>query len=228
MINIITSFFQSRIQHPNIELRNREIAFSLHQNLTLGLVEKVHLFVDDDQSLDVLNSLFSGFINDGRLVVIGGGARNRQPTYKDMFDYAIHNLDGKLCMVTNSDIFIEKTEERILQLLFDGIYDVYALTRHEVDGSRGLIDDYHGSHDSFIFVSSNRLVSGEMAFNQNVWGSEAKLLSILYTQGMKIKNPCKQIKIVHVHSSGVRNPDRVWIAHHTHDNPSVHHPPVVL
>jgi hypothetical protein len=91
-----------------------------------------------------------------------------------------------------------------------------------------LINDYHGSHDSFIFQSPLAVPTETFDFSQNVWGSENKLLSIIYNNGICIQNPCKKIQIVHLHKSGIRESDRIWISCHTAENKAVHHPPVFL
>lgn len=223
MIHLITSFFQSKLQHPNIGHRNREIVTCVRENLSRGFFEKLHLFVDDEASLEVLKANFG---DTEKIVIIGDVSYNKQPTYKDMFDYAQNNLNGKLCMITNSDIYLHGCPQYVLDKLSNNT--VYALTRHENNGTKPLIDDYHGSHDSFIFQSPLNVSTDEMNFYQNIWGSEARLLSILYRQNLTIKNPCIQLKIIHVHDSDVRNPNREWIGWHTPDNPEVNHPPVML
>jgi hypothetical protein len=146
--------------------------------------------------------------------------------YYDFFNYAINELNGKICMVSNSDIYIHECDINLISILNNN--EVYALTRYEYDLSCPLINDYHGSHDSFIFRSPLNITLENFKFPQNVWGSENKLLALLYNQGITIKNPCKQIKVVHLHQSNIREPDRQWISCHTPDNPAVNHPPIYI
>jgi hypothetical protein len=221
-INIITSFFVSKLSKPNIEARNNELVEALRKNVESPYVETIHLFVDDSNSLDKLNSLFTSHLECGKIVIASSG--NGMALYYDFFNYALNTLKGKICMVTNSDIYIHECDMNLIYALKEN--SVYALTRHEYDMSCPLINDYHGSHDSFIFRSPLSISIDELKFPQNVWGSEAKLLSILYNQNIIIKNPCRQIKIVHLHQSNIREDNRPWIAYHTPDNPAVNHPPI--
>lgn len=223
-INIITSFFVSKLTHSNIAQRNNELVESLRKNVESPYIESVHLFIDDENSYNSLESIFKQYIDNGKIVIASRG--NGMAIYYDFFNYAINMLKDKICMVTNSDIYIHECDMRLLDILKEN--SVYALTRHEYDMSCPLINDYHGSHDSFIFRSPLNISIEEFRFPQNVWGSEAKLLALLYNQGISIKNPCRQIKIVHLHSSNIRESNRPWVAYHTPDNPAVNHPPVYI
>jgi hypothetical protein len=225
MINIITSFFISKLVNPRIEFRNQELVNALLKNVSSPFVETVHLFVDDEISMRKLTALFADSINSKKINIISVG---KQPLYYDLFAYAL-NLKDKICMVTNSDIYIDSCETALIDRLNNEPTLLYALTRHEYDMSCPLINSYQGSHDSFIFKSPLNNISIEtLKFPQNVWGSENKLISELYKQQIVIKNPCKQIKIVHLHQSAIREQNRITISHHTYDNPSVHFPPVHL
>jgi hypothetical protein len=227
MINVITSFFLSKIEDININYRNQELIDSLTQNVKSPFIEKVHLFIDDIESYNKLNSIFQNELENEKIKIIEIG---KKPLYSDLFQYAIEQLQGKICMVTNSDIYINECDRIVLDLLHLKNQNLlFALTRHEYDMSCPLINDYHGSHDSFIFKSplDNSFIQ-HIEFAQNNWGSEAKLLQELYKTNIKIVNPCKQIKIVHLHKSDIREQNRVWIAYHTPDNPGCHFPPIII
>ncbi len=223
-INLVTSFFVSKLTNTNIEVRNNELVQALKKNIESPYIDKIHLFVDDENSYEKLVVNFGMYIDNEKIVI---AKKNKgMALYYDFFDYAINELNGKLCMITNSDIYIHECDMNLLSILKDN--SVYALTRHEYDFSCPLINDYHGSHDSFIFKSPLNISIDSFKFPQNVWGSEAKLLDLLYYQGISIKNPCKQIKIIHLHQSNIREPDRPWVAYHTPDNPAVNHPPTYI
>lgn len=221
-INIITSFFISKLTNPEIEERNSELVESLKRNVTSPYIDSIHLFVDDTQSYYKLFSMFKEQIENGKIVIASCG--NGMAIYYDFFKYAMTALSGKICMITNSDIYIHNCDMNLINNLKDNM--MYALTRHEYDLSCPLINDYHGSHDSFIFRSPLNISIDNLKFPQNVWGSENKLLEILYNQSITIKNPCKQIIIVHLHKSNIRENNRQWISCHTPNNIAVHHPPI--
>lgn len=221
-LHLITSFFISKLSDSNIELRNNELVEALKRNIESPYIETIHLFIDDINSYNKLSSIFQEYIDNGKIIIVSAG--NGMAIYYDFFNYGINKLAGKICMVSNSDIYIHTCDMNLLSILKEN--SVYALTRHEYDLSCPLINEYHGSHDSFIFRAPLNISIDNFKFPQNVWGSEAKLLDLLYNQGITIQNPCRQIKIVHLHQSNIREHDRPWVAYHTPDNPAVNHPPI--
>jgi hypothetical protein len=213
------------LKDEKVKDRNDELVESLKKNTESLYVEKVHLFLDNEDCFKKLQQEFHNELEIGKIVVI---EKNKKPLYSDLFEYANTMLKNKLCMVTNSDIYLHSVDEQILKYLQTNI--LYALTRHEYDMTSPLINRYQGSHDSFIFtsplLSENFLES--IRFTQHNWGSEAKLLQELYKNGVRILNPCKQIIIVHLHKSGLREENREWISKHSYDDPGSHHPPVTI
>jgi hypothetical protein len=206
MINIITSFY---ISHFNSNLnteRNNELQECLNKNLKNDLIEKIHLYIDDNESLEYILSL-----NNDKINIISVGYK---PLYSDLFSYALTNLQNKICMITNSDIFILECDKSILNYLDDS-NTVFALTRYEYDLSSPLIDNYQGSHDCFIFKSLVNFINNleNIKHVQHVWGSENVVLYELAKSNIKIYNPCYQIKIIHLHKSDLREGNRPRINH---------------
>ena len=233
MINIITSFFICRITNSCIGTlpdRNNELVQAFKNNVYSPYIEAIHLFVDDEEALERLQEIMETFDEEHKqkVEIICNG---KQALYYDYFRYADNDLQGKICMITNADIYIHSLEEKLIRYLQKTDNAVYALTRHEHDLTHDLIDNYCGSHDSFIFKSPltpNDYID-KLHFIQNVWGSEAKTLTELYERNIKIYNPCRQIVIVHLHQSGVRDYEtRQSIAGHRIDDPATHHPPEIL
>ncbi len=202
MINIITSFYISNLNGNNIE-RNNELREALNKNIQNNFVEKIHLFVDDEEAKEYILSLNSEKIN-----IIRIGAK---PTYSELFDYAEVNLKDKICMVTNSDIYLYEFDMKLINKL-DDCNTIFCLTRYEYDLSCPLIKKYTGSHDSFIFKSPlTRTFIDKINHYQHNWGSENVLMYELKNAGIKIHNPCHQIKIVHLHASDLREDNRIRI-----------------
>jgi hypothetical protein len=112
----------------------------------------------------------------------------------------------------------------------------YSISRKEGNGDTRQIDNYYGSHDAFVFYSNNISIHiiNNLQFPQNNWGSEGRVMGELIAQGIKVYNPCKQITIVHLHSSEVREENRPWIGNHTYGNTvefinsASYCPPVIL
>jgi hypothetical protein len=203
MINIITSFYISVIPGwNNNEERQNELKECLNINLKNENIEKIHLFLDDENALNYINKL-----NNNKINIVSIGIK---PTYKDYFKYSLENLSGKICMITNSDIYLHTLDLNLMEKLND-CNTVFSLTRYEYDMSAISINNYCGSHDCFIFKSPINLFESinNLSFPQNVWGSENKVLFEMKNNGIVNYNPCFQIKIVHLHKSDVRNLDRI-------------------
>jgi hypothetical protein len=200
MINLITSFYFSKISHHAITDRNKEIQTCLNKNLENNLIKKIHLFIDDEIALKYIKKLKNPKIN---IISIG-----KQPLYSDLFSYAIKNLKDEICMISNSDIYLHECDINILNKINEPD-TIFSLTRYEHDLSCPLIDVYGGSHDCFIFKSPLNLdLLNHIAHPQNLWNSEGVVLYELKKINMNIYNPCYQIKIVHLHKSEIRENDR--------------------
>ena len=226
-INIITSFFLSHIIDPNIQNRNNELIKIIYIHIHSPHVDKIYLYIDDDISYNKLKELFQSRLDDGKIIIIEIG---KQPLYSDLFKYANESLQGKICMITNSDIYIHECDNRLINMLPTTPNLLFALTRHEHDMSCPLINNYMGSHDCFIFNSPlNGDFIKNIEFTQNNWRSENKLLRELVKENIKILNPCNQIQIVHLHNSDIREKDRIWIIDdYSNEDPNCHSIPCVL
>jgi hypothetical protein len=209
MINIISTFYVSKYSsHLDIE-RSKELEDSLKNNFNSPLIEKIHLFVDDNDAVNKLKSLF-GDSNKIHIIEVG-----KKPKYSDFFNYILNYLPNKICMIINSDIYLHSCDLNILNKLNDNKI-VYALTRHEYDMSCPLIYDYRGSHDAYIFNSkflSQNIINQHTDFYQNFPGIETQIIKAFYDDGYSIYNPCKQIKIIHLHKTQLRNHGQ-WIGLH--------------
>lgn len=209
MINIISTFYISKYSSSLDILRSKELEECLIKNLENSLIEKIHLFVDDDDALNRLKELSN---NSDKTVVISVGTK---PKYNDFFKYIINNLQNKICMITNSDIYLYECHQKLIENLKTEKM-CYALTRYEYDMSHPLIDNYCGSHDCYIFNSSfidENIINNHTDFFQNFPGIETHIIKALCDHGLKVCNPCKQIKIVHLHKTQLRNHGE-WIGLH--------------
>lgn len=212
MIEIITSFYISNLQHPLDNVRTNEIITTLKNNLKNEFVEKIHLFVDNELSLNLLFELKNHIDNTNKIVV---NYFKKQPKYSDYFRYILENVKNKICMITNSDIFLLECDKQLIDRLKTEKI-MYCLTRHEENLNCPLIDRYEGSHDCYIFNSSfieTSIINEHTDFYQNMNGIEHHIITTFFNSGFLLFNPCKQIKIVHLHSSELRG-NYVWVGFH--------------
>jgi hypothetical protein len=204
MINIISTFY---ITSSN--LRNKELEACFVNNLSSKYIEKIHLFVDDNTALNKIKELSN---NSEKLVIIFVGIK---PKYSDFFKYILNNLKNKICMITNADIFLYECDNNLLENVIN-TNTAYALTRYEYNMSCPLINNYQGSHDCYIFNSKfidDKIINENTNFYQNFNGIETRIIKSLCECGLKVYNPCYQIKIIHLHYSGIRNHGE-WIGLH--------------
>ena len=138
--------------------------------------------------------------NSEKVVVIGLG---KKPKYNDFFKYILDNLNDKICMITNSDIYLLECDVGLIERLKNDKI-CYALTRYEYDMSHPQITNYQGSHDCYIFNSKfidEKFINKHTDFYQNLPGIETHIIKIFCDNGFKVYNPCRQIKIIHLHKT---------------------------
>jgi hypothetical protein len=227
-MNIISTFYISKYSSHLDDLRSKELEECLSNNISSPFIEKIHLFIDDDDALKRLHEI----TNSDKIVIIEVG---KKPKYSDFFNYIINNVQDKICMITNADIFLHETNDTLIEKLKEDKI-VYALTRYEHDMSHPLINGYCGSHDAYIFNSkfiNDTIINEHTQFYQNFPGIETHIIKTFHDNGFKVLNPCKQIKIVHLHKTDLRHHGQ-WIGLHNCGDYNFHIkscwwvPPVVL
>ena len=207
MINLITSFFNKNIEAYT--KRNEEYNNALINNLKCEYIEKIHLFIEDEYSEKILDNIINQENIKNKVIKI---FFNKQPLYSDFLQYANTNLIDKIIMVSNSDIYLNNCDNGLIKDYIENKNNVFCLTRFEDEINKPLIDNYGGSHDSFIFKSPiNTNIIENSNFKQNVWGSENLIMWLFYKNSYKLLNPCYQIKIIHLHKTELRDNDRTRI-----------------
>jgi hypothetical protein len=229
MINIISTFYISKYK-SNLDFeRSKELESCIINNINSNFIEKIHLFVDDNDALNRLKIISN---NSDKIVIISIGIK---PKYNDFFKYIIDNLKDNICMITNADIYLYECDLKLIQNLKNEKL-CYALTRYEHNMSHPLIDNYCGSHDSYIFNSkfiNYKIINEHTNFYQNFPGIESHIIKNFCDSEVKVLNPCKQIKIVHLHKTQLRN-HGIWIGLHKSGDYKTHMqsvwwvPPIVL
>jgi hypothetical protein len=202
-MDIIQSFYYSSNNN-----RQQEIEHALNSNLKKDFVNRIHLFIEENDYELLINSTFITHENYNKITLV---KFEGQPKYPDLFKYG-SELEDKICCICNTDIEfnIENNDIQLLGQLYNEKM-IYFLTRHEYDMSCPLINNFGGSHDAFIFHSNtlystiNNTDLSFINYIQNTSGIEA-LLTIFFIEQLnyKIFNPCFQIKLIHHHQSQVR------------------------
>jgi hypothetical protein len=200
-IHIITTFYISNTGSPLDAERNVELQTALLKNVASESVEKIHLFVDNEDAVQLLGNITN---NSDKICIISIG---KQPMYYDFFNYILTHLPNHICMITNADIYLHTTNDDLINRLVTERY-VYALTRYEEDMSHTLIDNLFESYDCYIFNSAflhESILDKNLQYYQNSLGIETRVVTSFFNNGFKPLNPCYQLKIVHLHKSNLRN-----------------------
>jgi hypothetical protein len=189
--------------------RHLEIITTLKLNLLNEKISEIHLFITNEDYIKLNSDLILrlNLQNIGKIKLI---ISDKQPTYFDLFNYSI-SIENKYVCICNSDIEVQISNDNyyLLPKYLLNTNCIFFITRNEVDGTRGLIDGFCGSHDAFIFHSNMLKIKidllSELNYIQNTQGVEA-ILTIIFIEKLRyfIYNPCYQIPIIHHHSSNLR------------------------
>ena len=178
MINLVTSFFNKNSYNDLLIRRNNEYNLTLIKNLESPFIKKIHLFIEDEYSLSILDNIINNNNQyNNKIIKI---MFNKQPMYSDFFKYSFDNLKEEIIMISNSDIYLDKCDINILTKYILDNNNVFSLTRFENENYKPLIDNYEGSHDAYIFKSPlNNDIYIRSNFTQNNWGSENLVNSLI-------------------------------------------------
>lgn len=203
---LLCSYFNKKLFKNSDEKlslqRNQEYNISLIKNLNCPYFEQIHLLIENEYSLNILNELIKNNKNKDKIVKV---MFNKQPIFKDFFYYANKNLNNKVVMLSNNDIYLYKCQEDLIDYFIDKNNYVFCLTRHENKRKKPLIDKHIQSFDSYLFKSPvPDAMANELQFKQNLRGSDNLMVYFFQKYGYNTLNPCHQIKIFHMHKSKFR------------------------
>ncbi|MEX0597968.1 MAG: hypothetical protein WD512_15875, partial [Candidatus Paceibacterota bacterium] len=174
---------------------------TLNNNATNPIVKKIHLFLDKNEDEDYIKTLPLEIQAKIKIIEVG-----KQPLYSDLFQYA-NTLPNEICMVCNGDIWVYNKQIPFFFKVLNNNF-VFALTRHEIDGKRPLIEIKLASHDAFVFKSQlNPSLQKMVQHKQNIWGSENRVIDSLLYLKYNLVNPCIEFKIIHEHD--FKRPNRI-------------------
>ena len=122
--------------------------------------------------------------------------------YNDAINFININLKREICILSNSDIYFDKT----LNKIGDITDRLYALLRYDKDS--GIFSRYNiprnDSQDSWIFRAPLNIDLNRLDFSLGTLGCDNIFANIVYESGIDISNPAFDIITTHVHKTEYR------------------------
>lgn len=193
---------------PSSEQRYLEIKDTLSRNVKLKCFEKIYLLNERIYTQDELG------VDDNNVIcqiVIG-----KRLSFQDFFNN-VGDLSG-FVVLSNSDIFFDKTINNIRRSIIREIKSVQCLRRYEFDekeklGSCKLFHDEKSSQDTWIFHTKYIKTPSDCDFNLGTAGCDNTFGYKLFMEGYIILSSIGLLRTYHNHNCGYRNYDKVKTTH---------------
>ena len=123
---LITQYFKIKSDNAKYKFtRQQEIDHCLQENCKNKYISKICLFVENDTNIDFLDETYKT-----KIVIIN---IDKRITFKDVFEYYNANLPNTICVLINSDIYLDESIQIVHHINFNNLF--IALNRYE--------DNYH-------------------------------------------------------------------------------------
>ena len=190
--------------------RQQEIDICFQINSHHPAVKRMYVLCETPETIEYYKNLTRDVEEKMNFILFG-----HQPTYKEFLEFVKDNIPEKeVVCIMNSDIYFHESVDFsfIKRHLKDNM--IFGLTRHEhtnLDHSEcnsdtcSLVYLHRGSHDTFIFRTPipSAIDLDSINNRQNLFGSENVFLHAWNKAKWTVKNPCHQMKTVHLHRNRV-------------------------
>jgi hypothetical protein len=196
---LITTYYES----SNSE-RNNEIKLCLFKNVHNKFIEKIYLLNDKIYDLSFTKDIKRKIVQH----VIKNSTSNYKLKYDDAVQFINDNLWGKICILSNSDIYFDHSLSKINYTNIE--HKCFALLRYDqtptgvkiIFTRNGMPRD--DSQDCWIFKSPINLPIDKLDFSLGTLGCDSIFATILHDAGLKVVNPSFDIITTHVHNTQFR------------------------
>jgi hypothetical protein len=178
--------------------RYDEIVTCLFNNIKNKLIKKIYLFYEV-KNIDLIKSISHDKICKIPIIT----DKRRDVSFNKLVDYANKNLNNEICIISNNDIFFDKTLNIILDLDFYNNDYFISLTRKNCDEyiayNNKVWKPHKFSQDSWIFKSPIRQMKETINLG---WIQCDNIISDQYKNlGYKVINPHYSINSWHLHKN---------------------------
>lgn len=211
-IHLITQWY-----YESDHRRRLELVRVLRMNVINNAITKIHVIENSKISTvleDVLvDADFPSALLQSKLIIAYQEDVNpdRRLTLAQALDYANRAIPTGYAMIANLDIIFDQSFQLLKKRPILDPRTVLYLSRYEIDPSISSLglqcsdDGYVGSHDGLIFRSPiSGSVIEQLPFEIGTWNIEVKVVYELVKAKYVVRNPCKSLRIWHLHSSQVR------------------------
>jgi hypothetical protein len=188
-IHLISQWYESKERGP-------EFKMALLHNLANPYIGHIHL----------LQSSHPLVPDHPKLSIHQMDLVNSTLTVREAVMFASTFLTDQLVVLTNLDIYFDPSIRFLHEITLES---AYFLSRHEFNSTSGTGCDparYIVSHDAFAFLPPlPKKLAERLGFCLGTPGMEARMIWEFRRHGIQVSNPCKTIKVWHIHrnASGV-------------------------
>ena len=189
---------------PNLIARQKEIDRCLLHNIENQYIDSIYLLNNQMYDLSHLPDP-----NHKIHQIIISHNPTYQLRYKDAIEYMNQHFIGKICILSNSDIYFNETLYKLYSVSFQN--KLFALLRYdeEENGNKNIFSRHNlprtDSQDSWIFQSPLQVDTNKLDFSMGTLGCDNIFANIIYQSNIIISNPCYDIETIHVHYSNYRS-----------------------
>lgn len=189
MIHLLCEYYLDDTPPTKWSWRQVEIDAALLYNAQNHFIGRIHAFAEPN-----LNPTIFG-------TTITHHPTQHRATFQDFVEYARNAIPtGDICIIANSDIIFDETIGLLTKINLAG--RCLALTRYDIEqnGEIVLHPDYD-SCDSWIFLNP---ITVSVNYQLGILGCDNNFVIDLRAAGLRVYNPCKSIKTLHLHLSRKR------------------------
>lgn len=197
-MNLITTYYKTLNQ-----LRNDEIDSCLNINCQNNNIDEIYLLNN------ILYDL--SFINDPLKKItqyIISNEEDYKLKYSDAIKFINEKMKGKICILSNSDIYFDDTLSKINNTIIKNNF--FALLRYDEDleKNKNIFKRFDvprdDSQDCWIFLAPLNISLNKINFSLGTLGCDSIFAYYIYETGINLSNPSLDIVATHRHITNFR------------------------
>lgn len=197
-MNLITTYYIT-----DNEERNNEIKKCLLNNCINKYIDKIYL---------LNNHIFDlNFINDNKNKIVQyviSNDENYKLKYYDAIKFINENLNDKICILSNSDIYFNNSISKINNKTIYNSFFSLLRYNEDLNGNLNIFTQYdvprNDSQDCWIFRSPLNINLDKINFSLGTLGCDSVFAYEVYKTGINIYNPSFDIISIHLHNTEFR------------------------